>query len=41
MTPGATRVSPRKDDSKKKLQQFMHNARKVRSLHKVKIPICK
>ena len=26
---GSQTVSPKKDDGKKKLQQFMHNARKV------------
>jgi len=30
MSPGSTGVGHKKDDGKKKLQQFMHNARKVR-----------
>lgn len=29
-SPGATSLVPKKDDGKKKLQQFMHNARKVK-----------
>lgn len=29
MSPGSTGTTLRKDDGKKKLQQFMHNARKV------------
>lgn len=28
-SPGGTSLVPKKDDGKKKLQQFMHNARKV------------
>ena len=31
-SPGATSLVPKKDDGKKKLQQFMHNARKVSHL---------
>ncbi len=33
MSPGSTGVTLRKDDGKKKLQQFMNNARKVGLLH--------
>ena len=38
MSPGTMTVTPKKDDGKKKLQQFMHNARKVCDLPQLLLP---